>query len=119
MCATNLYHVAFVGAADFFFFYSHRGISSEQSYTRRTETRYTSAMYVYVYKFEKFLYSFESAAVFSDGDVTSQVFYLCGRIFYLCPGPVPLNGTNRLNCHSLSKYTHLRNNNTHTRDDTI
>lgn len=39
-----------------------------------------------------------------------------GKILYLRPGPVPLNGTNHLNRLSLSKYTHLYN---ASGDDTI
>jgi len=88
----NLFHLAFHRSGRFFW-------SIERA------RRVTSAVYKHERSFtvEFLLLSFST--VFSA--MTRQ--FSSGEILYLRPGPVPLNGTNHLNRHSLSKYTHLYN----------
>lgn len=98
--ATSLVFFLFsIGAAVF------SGVSSEQ--LQDASRRVTTAVYIYMYE-RSFTVEFllpSLSAVFS----TMSRQFSSGKILYLRPGPVPLNGTNHLNRHSLSKYTHLCN----------
>lgn len=93
----NPFHLASRWSGRFFW-------SSEQS--QDAPSAFTSAVHINMkrsFTVEFLLLSFSN--VFSA--MPRQ--FSSGKILYLRPGPVPLNGTNHLNCHSLSKYTHLYN----------